>query len=127
MGQKHSSAAIASKTNFVQRFTHILFLIHVHDFVLELFPLVGDHLTAAEATYWDYHLFSPIFKLLSTLLLLFLISIFIHNITTSIKCSCLNSNFLYYLLIFNNHKSCDLTPIRLMKASWINLNPKLGS
>lgn len=64
MRQKHSPTAIPSKTDFIQQFSHLLFLIQVCDFVLELLPFVGDYFTAAEASNWDYHLFSPIFQII---------------------------------------------------------------
>lgn len=55
MGEKHAPAAVASEPDLIQQLTHVGLLVQVHDLVLELLPLVGDHLPAAEAPHWDYH------------------------------------------------------------------------
>jgi len=62
MRQKHSSAAVAIESQFVQNFAYInsLFrlsiLISLPNHEAELFPFVSNHLAAAETTNWNYHM-----------------------------------------------------------------------
>jgi Sec-independent protein secretion pathway component TatC len=68
MGEEHPAATVAIEAQLIEYlsnihvFPRVAVLISIPHHFAELVPFVSDHLTAAEASHWNYHL---LIKLLS--------------------------------------------------------------